>query len=68
MYQPLPVIRDILKAFGALADPWVLAAWFQYPNGWIVDADGKPVAPKDVLARRDAVLHAARRRHGSYLA
>jgi hypothetical protein len=27
LYQPLPIIEDILKAFGAVADPWVLAAW-----------------------------------------
>ena len=32
LYQPLPVIREILEAFGEVADPWALAAWFHYPN------------------------------------
>ncbi|CAN7722522.1 hypothetical protein LJR290_007084 [Variovorax sp. LjRoot290] len=68
MYEPLPVIREILKAFGEVADPWVLAAWFHYPNAWIVGADGTPVAPKEALDRHDAVLHAAQRRRTSYVA
>ena len=38
-----------LKAFGEVADPWVLAAWFHYPNGWIVSSDGVPVAPKEAI-------------------
>jgi len=68
LYQPLPVIRDVLKTFGEVADPWVLAAWFHYPNAWIVGTDGKPVAPKDALDRHDAVVHAAERRRTSYVA
>jgi len=68
MYEPLPVIRDVLKAFGGVADPWVLAAWFHYPNGWISGPDGAPVAPKDALDRREDLIHAAQRRHDSYVA
>lgn len=68
MYEPLPVIRDVLKAFGEVADPWVLAAWFHFPNGWIVSSDGVPVAPKEALDRRDDLIRAAPRRHDSYVA
>lgn len=71
LYQPLPVIKDILKAFGAVADPWVLAAWFHFPNGWIArpgHAGGAPVAPKDALDQREAVLNAAAQRQASYVA
>jgi hypothetical protein len=68
MYEPLPVIRDVLDAFGEVADPWLLAAWFHYPNAWIVGADGVPVAPKDALDRRDDIIRAARRRSNSYVA
>lgn len=68
MYEPLPVIRDVLKAFGEVADPWVLAAWFHYPNAWIAGPDGAPVAPKDALDRRDDLIRAARRRLDSYIA
>ena len=68
MYEPLPVIRDVLQAFGSVADPWVLAAWFHFPNAWIVGSDGKPIAPKDALDRRDDVIRAAQRRLDSYVA
>lgn len=68
MYEPLPVIREILEAFGELADPWVLAAWFHYPNAWIVNADGAPLPPKDALDRRADVVRAARRRQSGYVA
>lgn len=68
MYEPLPVIREILEAFGEVADPWVLAAWFHVPNGWIVGRDGSPLAPKDALDRREAVLNAATKRRSSYVA
>jgi hypothetical protein len=68
MYEPLPVIRDVLEAFGEVADPWVLAAWFHYPNGWIVGADGAPMAPRDALDRRDDVVRAALKRRTSYVA
>jgi hypothetical protein len=68
MYEPLPVVRDVLEAFGEVADPWVLAAWFHYPNGWIVGADGAPMAPRDALDRRDDVVRAALKRRTSYVA
>lgn len=68
MYEPLPVIRDVLKEFGDIADAWVLAAWFHFPNGWIVGPDGAPVAPKDALDRRDDLIRAAQRRNDSYVA
>jgi hypothetical protein len=51
-----------------VADPWLLAAWFHYPNAWIVGADGVPGAPKDALDRRDDLIRAARRRSNSYVA
>jgi hypothetical protein len=68
MYQPLPIIQDILKVTGEVADTWKIAAWFQYPNGWITDlVDGaKAIAPKDALDRRDDVQAAARRKRESY--
>ena len=69
--QPLAIIKEILAAFGEVADPWLLAAWFHFPNGWIVrrDATGTvAVAPRDALDRRDAVLAAAARRPSSYVA
>lgn len=68
MYEPLPIIRDVLQAFGEVSDPWVLAAWFHYPNAWIVDVDGTSVAPKDALDRRDDLIRAAQRRRDSYVA
>jgi len=68
-HQPLPIIKDILKALGPETDPLVVAAWFHYPNGWITrpSADGKtevPVAPKDALEMPDLVVEAAANRRG----
>jgi hypothetical protein len=71
VYQPLPVIRDILKAFGPVADSWKLAAWFHFSNGWIVEPGPEgptPVAPKDALDRLDDLLNALKKRQGSYVA
>lgn len=68
MYAPLPVIREILEAFGDVADPWTLAAWFHYPNAWIAGADSTPMAPKDALDRREDVVQAALKRRTSYVA
>jgi hypothetical protein len=71
MYQPLAIVKDILEAFGEVADPWVLATWFHVPNGWIVDHGpngARPVAPKDALDRRSDILHAAAKRQGTYVA
>ena len=70
LHQPLPIIKDILKALGKVADPWNIAAWFHFPNGWIAkqanDGSMRPVAPKDALDMREAVLHAAAQRQSSY--
>ena len=71
LYQPLPIVKDILKQFGEVADPWVLAAWFHFPNGWIAKpgTGGKEsLAPKDALNQRDVVLNAAAQRQASYVA
>lgn len=71
MYQPLPCISDILKAYGACADTWSLATWFHFPNGWIVEQVGNevvPVAPKDALDRVSDVIEAACNRKGTYVA
>jgi hypothetical protein len=71
LYQPLPIIKDMLKAFGPVADSWKIAAWFHFPNGWIAETGPNgptPLAPKDALDRRDEVLNALARRQGSYVA
>jgi hypothetical protein len=52
MSRPKPVISDILKALGPVADPWKIAAWFHFPNAWISESQrsqdaATPVAPKD---------------------
>ena len=69
-YQPLPVIKEILRAFGEVSDSWKIAAWFHFPNGWLAQPGtvGKPMAPKDALDRRDVVLAAVAKPHGSYVA
>lgn len=70
-YQPLPVIKDILRAFGTVADNWKIATWFHFPNGWLMKPgtdEQQPVAPKDTLDQRTEVLSAASNRHGSYVA
>jgi hypothetical protein len=71
LYQPLPIIKDVLKSFGEVADPWVLAAWFHFPSAWIAKPGSQgsvPVAPKDALDQRDIVLNAAAQRRVSYVA
>jgi hypothetical protein len=71
MSQPLPIIRDILEALGPVEDSWKIAAWFHFPNGWIAGRDDQqadPIAPKDALDRRDAVVPAAHRMLGGYVA
>lgn len=70
-YQPLPLIREVLSAFGTVADTWKIASWFHYPNGWIVESgpEGvKPIAPKDALDRRDDLMKAIEKIKGSYVA
>lgn len=68
---PLPVIREILSAFGEVADTWTLAAWLHYPSAWLVARDEqgvRNVAPKDCLSRPVEVIAAATKRGGSYVA
>ncbi len=70
-YQPLPVIKEILKALGEVADSWKIAAWFHFPNGWLArpgTQGQQALAPKDALDQRNAVLAAAAKRQGSYTA
>lgn len=71
LYQPLPVIKDILEAYGAYEDVWSVAAWFHFPNSWITveGSDGAiPISPKDALHRCREVINAACNRTGTYLA
>ena len=71
LYQPLPIIKEVLAAFGEVADAWTLAAWFHFPNGWLVERDDSGavnVAPKDVLDRGAEVVQAATKRLTSYAA
>lgn len=70
-YQPLPVIKEILTAFGDVADPWTLAAWFHFPNRWLANRGAKgmdAVAPKDALDAGAAVVNAASKRLNGYVA
>jgi hypothetical protein len=69
--RPLPVIATVLKAFGPVADPWTLVAWFHFPNGWLVreqDPEHKPQAPKDFLDDEPALARAASLHGNSYVA
>jgi len=66
-YQPPPVIRAVLEAFGEGTDSRVLAAWFHFPNGWLAEG-GRAVSPRKVLNRSADVVAAARRRLSSYVA
>jgi hypothetical protein len=70
-YQPLPLMKGVLAAFGTVADTWKIAAWFHYPNGRIVESGPEGVqaiAPKDALDRRDDLVKALEKRTGSYVA
>jgi hypothetical protein len=69
--RPLPVIAAVLKAFGPVADPWTLVAWFHFPNGWLVrkdDPEHKPQAPKDFLDDEEALVKAASLHGNTYVA
>ncbi len=72
LYQPLPIVKHIIAAFGEVADMWTLAAWFHFPSPWLVrhDAHGAcaNAAPKDWLDRGTEVVEAAARRLTSYVA
>ena len=70
-YQPLPLMKEVLAAFGTVADTWKIAAWFHYPNGRIAESGpegGQAIAPKDALDRRDDLVKALEKRTGSYVA
>jgi hypothetical protein len=73
-HEPLPVIRSILEALGPSADPWVIAAWFHYPNGWVTNSrvdeeHSEPIAPMHALLQMpDVVLAAAASRRSSFAA
>lgn len=64
--SPLPIIKQILLRLEN-ADPWAIAAWFEYPNSWISES-GVAVLPKNALDREDLVLQAALRARESYVA
>ena len=66
LYQPLPIIKDVLKALGNVADSWTVAAWFHCPNAG--PRGQSPVAPKDALDRGDDLLSAATQRRRRYVA
>ena len=71
LHRPLPIIAEILAAFGDVEDTWTLAAWFHFPNAWLVRRDevgAVNVAPKDALDRGAEVVRAAAKRLTSYVA
>jgi hypothetical protein len=71
LYQPLPIIKEVLASFGEVADTWTLAAWFHFPNAWLVKRDehgAVNIAPKDALDRGAEVVNAAAKRLTSYVA
>lgn len=71
LYQPLPIIKEILAGLGEVADAWTIAAWFHYPSPWLVVRDrqgARNVAPRDALDRGSEVVAAARKRSSSYVA
>lgn len=71
LYQPSPIIKEIIAAFGEVDDTWTLAVWFHCPSAWLVqpEAGGATnIAPKDALDRASEVLSAAVNRLGSYVA
>ena len=68
--SPLPIIRELLIALADTnnsTNPWAVAAWFVYPNGWI-EQDGQPCVPKDVLDWEDELRAAAKNYRGTYVA
>lgn len=55
--RPLPVIAEVLRAFGDAGEGWPTALWFDGANGWLGGA-----RPIDLLTRDpDEVAKAARR-------
>lgn len=67
-YKPWPVVADVIRAFGPGADPWSLAAWFSYPNGWIAAEGGQPLPPSCAVDCPYAVRSALAKRGASFVA
>ncbi|WP_213959077.1 hypothetical protein [Variovorax sp. dw_954] len=69
--RPLPVIQAVLRAFGSVADPWTLVAWFHFPSSRLVrqdDSTRTPIAPKDFLEDEAAVVRAASQCGNTFIA
>lgn len=65
------LIQEILCVLPASTDGWAIAAWFAFSNSWISVAGPtgfSPVAPKDALSQRKAVLTAASNYRGTFVA
>lgn len=60
--RPLPVIAEVLQAFGDDADGWPTALWFDAANGWL---DG--ARPVDLLNSDPSKVADAARREASEL-
>jgi predicted component of type VI protein secretion system len=69
--KPLPVVAQVLKALGPIADPWKIAAWFHFANPRLAKRVGTKMvnrAPKNCLDDRKRLIEAARQRHTSFVA
>ncbi len=70
-YEPLPIVKAVLDAYGEFSDSWEVAIWLHFPNGWIVNETrcrDVPLAPKDALSFGEQIISAARNRRGTYIA
>jgi len=67
-FKPWPVVAEVIRGFGPDADPWSLAAWFSYPNGWIAAEGGQPLPPSRAVDCPYAVRSALAKRGVSYVA
>lgn len=63
---PLSIVQKILCHLNG-DDPWSVAAWFHFPNGWITEGT-TPISPKNALHMHDEVVRAASNSRGSYVA
>lgn len=66
--KPWPVVADVIRAFGPGADPWSIAAWFWYPNGWIAAEGGQPLPPSCAVDCPYTIRFALAKRGASYVA
>lgn len=67
----IPIVEEVLRILGSLMSKWAIAAWFDFPNSWIIDQENgvfQPRKPKSVLDRCDALRRAASNAHGIYVA